>query len=356
MKGGWSMHQKSKWISLGVIMVFSVFFSSGCSQEDPEIKNLIAKNVEAVGGEEKLAEIKNYSFKLGEQTVYLSSTGLMKLTSGKDPVVTEAILASAKGATRNCFNIISDYEGFDKATYQALAKIRSAFFTLSSYKDQLEYHGLKKFGPKNLHMLTAKEGELDVEFYIDSEDLLTKRIVFSGFSDETGKYEVNHDFVSFQEVEGIKIPESWFASQVGTRGNLNQVTDVKINVDLSDDFFRSSDVNVGEVEMSEGRLKGNVVDFGRMRGNRFQISTNWTNDCIQNAGFQAGDKLTLDVAGIHIELDFYDQQPPRSAYSSGALLIPNRQSENFIVYILTSEYGDFSEKLEPLMPIQVAKK
>ena len=342
---------------LFIVLVTLFFLCTNCAKEDPEIKNLLDKNIEAVGGLEKISQIENYSFKIDSQTVYLSSEGKMKIVSGNEPVITDVVLASPTGTKRNCFNQISEYEDLEKAEIQSLAKIRSALFTLNNYKGQLELLGLKKFGPKNYHMLTSKEGDLDVEFYIDSEDFLLKRLVFSGFNEETGKYEVNHDFVSFQEVEGIKIPESWFASQVGTRGSLQQATDVQFNQELAEGFFSDHEINAGAVEIGEGRMNGNVVDFNLARGNRLMIGTNFTQSCFQNAGFQSGDKLILEVADTAMEVDFYDSQPPRSAYSGDSILmIPNRRSENFVVYILSPDYSEMAERLEPLMSIDVKKK
>ena len=351
------MKHQTRWICLGFLVVFLCIFCFGCAQEDPEIKKLMTQNIEAIGGQEKVSQVENYSFKLGNQTIFLSPNGLMKVTSGEDPVFTEVTLASSQLAKKNCFNNITEYMGFEKFMLQGLAKIRSALFTLENYRGQLEYHGLKKFGPKNHHMLTTKEGNLDIEFYLDSTDFLLKRIVFSGFSEETGKSEFNHDFVSFQEVDGFKIPESWFASQVGTRGSLQNAVDVKFNLDLPEGFFTNLDVNIGEVEIETGSLGGSIVDFNLNRGNRLTISTNWTNSCIEDAGFQTGDKLVLEIADKEIDLDFYSTQPPRDAYLEGAkLLVPNQQSENYIIYILDAAYGDMTEQLEPLMPIRVNKK
>jgi hypothetical protein len=235
-----------------------------------------------------------------------------------------------------------------------LAKLRSAFFTLSGFKGQLDYDGLKQYGPKNLHKLTSKEGDLSIEFYIDDQDFLLKRLVFSGYDEESGQYETNYDFVSYQEVEGIKIPESWFASQVGTRGNLQTAENVKFNLDLPEGFFENDEVNVGDVEIGEGSLKGSVVDFRTMRGNRLMISTNWTETCIEKAGFQNGDRLIFDVAGKMLELVLYKEPPPREAYASGNnLLLPDRRMGNYSVYIISTEDSDLLEQLEPLMPIKI---
>jgi len=351
------MSRRKLGIYFGIALAILCLLSSGCAQEDPEIKTILEKNIEAVGGKAKISGIQNYAFKSGGQTVYLSSKGVMKLTTGKEPIITEVILASARDARRNCFNQITEYEGFEKSVNQSLARLESAFFTLSNFKGQLTYQGLKQFGPKNLHMLSALEGDLNVEFYIDSEDHLLKRLVFSGYSENSGQYETNYDFVSYQEVDGITIPESWFASQVGTRGSLQNVENIQFNLELASDFFESDAVNVGEVEIGEGSLNGRIVDFNMMRGNRLVISTNWTETCMEQAGFQNEDKLNLEVAGRGIELVFYAQSPPREAYSNGAnFMMPNVRMGNYDIYILSPELSDLLEELEPLMSIRTEKR
>lgn len=357
MKEEEGMRYQRRWIYLGFIVFFLGILCTGCAKENPEIKNVLAQNIDAVGGLDKVSDIDNYSFKLRNQTIYLSSEGIMKMTLENDPVITEVILVSSERADKNCFNNLTEYEGFEKSMLQGLAKIRTGLFTLDEYRGQLEYHGEKKFGPKNLHMLTTVEGNLNMEFYVDSADFLLKRVVFSGFSDETGQYEVNHDFVSFQEVDGVTIPESWFVSQVGTRGSLQTAADVQLNLDLPENFFSQLEVNVGEVEIETGRLGGSITDINLGRGNMLTIGTNWTSTCVENAGLQAGDKLVLEILNEELELDFYTTQPPREAYAAGAkLLIPNRQSENFIIYIIDETYGEMAEQLEPLMPIRVKKQ
>ena len=351
------MSRQNLGIYLGFALAAICLICPGCSQGDPEIRNILAENIEAVGGQSNIDGIKNYSFTQGSQTVYLSSKGVRKLTSGKGPIITEVILASAQGARRNCFNQITEYEGFEKSVNQSLAKLESALFTLSNFKGQLTYQGLKQFGPKNLHMLSASEGDLNVEFYIDSEDHLLKRLVFSGYSENSGQYETNYDFVSYQEVDGITIPESWFASQVGTRGSLQNVENVQFNLELASDFFESDAVNVGEVEIGEGSLNGRIVDFNMARGNRLVISTNWTETCIEQAGFQTDEKLNFDVADREIELVFYAQSPPREAYTSGAnFMMPNVRMGNYDIYILSPELSDLLEELEPLMSIRTEKR
>ncbi len=342
--------------TIGISFLLSFFFMA-FSQTQVSVNEVLQKNAQAVGGMERIDAIKNFSFKDGQTTYYLSSGGQMKMTSGKDPVITEVILVNQETALRNCFNRLSDFGPLLEQTFQIRAKLYSGLFTLLKFKDELEFRGTKRFGPKEFHVLSTKTKDLEVEFYIDSTDFLLKRIVFRGHNPDFGKYEINHDLGPYQEVDGLKIPSSWFASQVGTRGDEAEISDAKLNLDLAENFFTDYSLNAGSTDFSGGILKGNIVDFESGRGGQLMISTNWTDDCFKKAGFQSGDKLILSLGESQMEVEFYTSQPPRSAYSQGAILmLPSRANENYVVYVLASGYQDLVERLEPLMALQIKKK
>jgi hypothetical protein len=250
------------------LLVFLGSFLLLYSQADLSVKDIVEKNIQAAGGKEALSKVKNYSFKHGLRTYYMATSGLMKLIDGKESVVTEVILVERDKVKRNCFNKITEMAGFVKSTYQCLAQLRGGLFTLANFKDLLEFKGQKNFGPKKHYMLTTDIGRLKVEFYLDADEFTLKRLVFKGFDQSRGKYEVNHDFGPYQEINGIKIPSSWYSSQVGTRGSNYGISDVKINPPLDEGFFSTIEVNVGEVKIAEGALSGNIIEFSFMRDRR----------------------------------------------------------------------------------------
>jgi hypothetical protein len=343
-------------LTIGISFLLSFLFFA-FSQAQVSVNEILEKNGQAVGGIERIDAVKNFSFKDGQTTYYLSSGGQMKMASGKDPVVTEVILVNQETALRNCFNRLSDFGPLLEQTFQIRAKLYSGLFTLLKFKDELEFRGTKRFGPKEFHVLSTKTQDLEVEFYIDSTDFLLKRIVFRGHNPDFGKYEINHDLGPYQKVDGLMIPSSWFASQVGTRGDEAEISDVKLNLDLDENFFTDYRLNAGSTDFSSGVLKGNIVDFETGRGGQLMISTNWTDECFQRAGFESGDTLILSLGESQMEVDLYTSQPPRSAYGQGAILmVPSRGNENYVVYVFASGYEDLIERLEPLMVLQIKKK
>jgi hypothetical protein len=343
-------------VFFAALLVFLGSFHLLPSQTNLSVKEILEENIQAAGGREALSKIKDYSFKSGLITYYMATSGLMKLTDGKGPVITEVILVEEGRVRRNCFNKISELAGFEKSTYKCLAQLRSGLFTLVNFADQLELKGKRSFGPEKLYLLTTSIGELRVEFYLDSDEFILRRLVLKGFDPFRGKYEVNHDFGPYQGISGIKIPSSWFSSQVGARGSNYEIADVKINPSLANDFFSTVDVNVGEVEIAEEALSGNIIDSS-FRRNVLQISTNWTGECLNRAGFKPKDKLILQISDKEIEINFYESFPPRETIGPGSkFMVPNPESENYLVYLISPEDKQLLEEIEPLLPIRVKRK
>ncbi len=335
-----------------ILLILSVFIFLSCSQTH----SIVEKNILAAGGEENLSKVKNYSFKYGQTTYYVSTEGVMKMTEGRDPIITEVMLVDKDQAKRNCFNSITELTGLQKSTNQCLALLRAGLFTLTHFQENLEFHGLKSFGPQEFYMLSTNINDLQVEFYLDSEEYTLKRLVLRGFDEDQNKFEQNHDFGPYQEVDGVNIPSSWFNSQVGIRGTTVEIADVKINQPLEEDFFSSLDINAGEVEIGAGSLKGNIIQSS-FRRNMLTIGTNWTEECIQKAGFKAKDKLILQIADTEVEVDFHESFPPRSELGPGSkFMTPNQRGENYLIYLISPEFSKLAEQLDSLSPIRIQKK
>lgn len=321
-----------------------------------QVDKIVEQNILAAGGKANLSKIKNYSFTYGSTNYYLSTDGVMKLTEGRTPIITEVTLNEKDKVRRNCFNNTTEFTGLQKSIYQCLARLRAGLFTLSHFQGQLKYHGLKSFGPQELHMLSTNMDGLQVEFYLGAQDSLLKRLVLKGYDEQQNKYEENHDFGPYQEIEDVKIPSSWFSSQVGTRGSSVEISDVKVNQPLEKDFFSNLDVNVGDVEIGQGFLKGNIVQSS-FRRNILTIGTNWTDVCLQKAGFNAEDKLILQIADTELEIDFLESFPPRNSLGPGSkFMVPNRRGDNYLIYLISPEFSKLAEQLDTLSPIRVKKK
>lgn len=331
------------------------------AQVSPSLKDIFSKNIEAAGGKVKLAQIKTLSFRTGGMQNFVSSAGELKVTSGREPVVTEAILVARGKVVRNSFGVLSEITGPQATVYQTMAKLYAGLFSLAKFEGQLQLAGVKSFGPEKLYHLTFKGpgGPVAVHFYLKTDDFLLKRLVFSGQTPDGDLYEVNYDFAPFEDVEGLKLPLSWFASQVGTRGSLTEVSEVKANVALDKGFFTQAETNIGWTEASPGQMEGNVLDWNASPFG-LTIVTNWTREDIDSAGLRTGDKLVLRIGEDDYQLSFYAQSselPPRDELAKvGRLLAPMpRGGGTFAIQVIGSEGGPLAAKLAPLAALSVKK-
>ena len=350
---------RRRWVAGTIILLASA--SMAAAQNSLSLKDILRKNIEASGGRAKLAQVKTLSFRTGGTRNVVSSAGELKIMSGREPVVTEAVLVAGGKVVRNSFGVQSEVTGPQAAVYQTMAKLYAGLFSLIKFEGQLGLVGVKSFGPEKLYHLTPKapSGPVAIHFYIRADDFLLKRLVFSGTTPDGDKYEVNYDFAPFEEVEGLKLPLSWFTSQVGTRGNLTEMSEVKANVALDKDFFAKAETNIGRSEASPGQLTGNVLDWSASPFG-LTIATNWTRKDIDAAGLRTGDTLVLLIGDDEYRLAFYAQSnelPPRDELAKGArLLAPMpRGGETFAIQVIGGEGGPVEADLAPLAALSVKK-
>jgi hypothetical protein len=348
-----------QWTS-GILVLLGAA-AMAAAQSSPSLKDVLRKNIEASGGKAKLAQVKSLSFRTGGTRNVVSSAGELKVTTGREPAVTEAVLVAGGKVVRNTFGVLSEVTGPQAAVYQTLAKLYAGLFSLARFEGRLQLAGVKSFGPEKLYQLTLKApvGSVAVHFYLRADDFLLKRLVFSGTTPDGDIYEVNYDFAPFEEVEGLRLPLSWFASQVGTRGNMTEMSEVKTNMALDKGFFAKAESNVGRTEASPGQLKGNVLDWTASPYG-LTIVTNWTRKDIDAAGLRTGDKLVLLIGEDEYGLVFYAQSselPPREELAKiGRLLAPMpRGGETFAVQFIGGEGGALEAKLAPLAALSVKK-
>lgn len=341
------------------VFLWMALSSPSSAGEDLSSKALVQKNIEASGGREKLSQVQNLSFRTGNTRFVIAASGELKLSTGKDPVVTEVILVKDGRVRRNSYNTITDIPDPEKTVHLALARLYAGLFSLMKFEGELKLEGFKSFGPEKLYHLTAKSGALNVDFFLRPDDSHLKRLVFHGKTTDGDIYEVNTDFGPFEAVEGFNIPLSWFSSQVGTRGNLAEVTEVKLNQPLREDMFSRLEVNVGTVEAGLGRLKGNVLDFNSSPYG-LSISTNWKKSDVEKAGLRTGDKLSFLLGGAESELVFYAtaaEVPIRNESVQGvqAMTMP-WFGDTCVIQFIGVNTAQIVPQLKPLAPIEIRKK
>jgi hypothetical protein len=350
-----------RWRASCVILFLALALAlAGRAQSGLSLKEVLSRNLQASGGKAKLGQVKNLSFKTGGTRTIVSAAGELKVLSGKDPVITEAILVRGDKVQRKSLSATTEITGLQKTVYQTLAKLYAGLFSMAKFEGQLKLEGLKSYGPETFYHLTTKSaaGPVRPHFYLRADDFFLKRLVFQGTTPEGDKYEVNYDFAPFEETGGIRLPLTWYASQVGTRGNTTELTEVKTNQPLEKGFFTKLEINAGKTSASPGEIKGNVLDFNSSPFG-LAIATNWTRTDTEKAGFKSGDKLILLIDEDEYDLTFYalaNEMPAQNELAKGArLLAPmGRGGDNYSVLIIGGDTA-VQAKLKVLAPLSLKK-
>ena len=144
-----------------------MLFVLGAGAQDQQQKKMdtgviVRKNIEAVGGIEKIKPIKNITLDIPDQRYaqfftryYISVDGNFKMVSYIGDVATR-ILTIQKGEVKVNSFLPSGKEvkPIDEVSLKCFAKLFSGAFSLWNFKGDLEFKGLKKYGPKKYYYLS----------------------------------------------------------------------------------------------------------------------------------------------------------------------------------------------------------
>jgi hypothetical protein len=364
------MNHKSLKVIVCVVLLAFFFSRILNSQTVPLLEEIVKKNIEAVVGERTLQEVKNFSFIAGTNRYFVLPDGRMKVLIGmKDPVVIAVTLVSQDIVKENIFHNIRLIEGTEKSRLQCFSRLASRLFTLAPFKDSLTYQGMKKFGPENHHLIHTQAFGLEITFSVDAETYLIKRMTLKKYSVEAGHFEYSYEFGTPVTNMGFNIPSLIFSSPVGTQTSVNpepqKISDVRFNSVLDDRFFSEIGINMGEVSVAPGCLKGNVLDFIFFPPRPyFIVVTNWQRRDVDQAGLRTGDRLVLDMGGIESELILRISEA-EEGYIDYAVrdarfmtMDPLRGGLYYFYFNLkdNEEAERIKSRLVPLLPIQVNKK
>jgi outer membrane lipoprotein-sorting protein len=332
-----------------------------------QLEEIVEKNIEAVGGEPRLQEVKNFSFRAGSSRYFARPDGTMKVLTGRmEPVIIMATLITQESVKQNALHDIRMIQGSEKARLQCLARLAGGLFSLAPFVEGLSYQGIKQFGPERHHLVATRAHGLDITFSVDAMTFLIKRMTMKTYSPEEGHFEFSYEFGPPAEVTGFQIPSVIFSAPVGAQTSVNPdpqaLSEVQFNSALDAQFFTETNISMGEVVVAPGRLKGNVLDVLVINPLRppFAVVTNWQPHHVDEAGFRTGDMLVLEAGGLESELPLRlpeDITQP-DATASVMTMEPLRGNLFYLYFNMkdVEEAARLKSQLTALLPIQVRKK
>lgn len=334
-------------------------------------EDIISKNIQAAGGMEALARVRNLSFAAGPARYTASADGRMAVRYVlEEPVVYEALIVTGTAVRRNSLNRVSELSGVERGRWLCLARLVSGLFTMKNFGPGLTSEGLKAYGPERHYVLsTAVEG-FRVSFSVDASDFLVKRMVLSGVDTAGERWEESTEFGGAEAVEGFKLPTALYVSQVGISGTYSPgprpLGDFRINAEIQPGLFDDLKVNCGRAEAAPGRIEGEVLLGMFDEEDLFvRIFTNWMEEDIRAAGFKNGDILTIASGGAEFESKLYvleNQVDDPTVYSPGNSLLTHTPTRfpgfyaQFNTLSPKARFDDLRAKIKVPAPIQAIKK
>ncbi len=364
-------------MALAVVLVVLFAFGEIVPARDPRPEETLAaseilrKNIDAGGGP-ALEKLSSLSFSVGAMAYTVSADGRMKVRSAFDPrAVYEALLVEPSGVRRNRMGRTGEVQGPEAGLWRTLARLAGGGFTLRSFAGPWSSAGPKSYGLRRYHVLECKDGGLDLTANIDAGDLLLKRLVLRGPSDQGTDVEQSIELADFRSEQGLTLPSILFISQPGISQTYSPgprpLTALKVNEPLPEGFFASLEVNVGTVEAGPGRLKGMVLGALFDPEELFVwIVTNWTEEEVRAAGLQNGDLLIVSSGGAEFATRFFYSEdkvePQFRVYEPGNSLftqLPSRFPVFFAQFNKLEPRERFEElrtKVKALAPIEARRR
>jgi len=239
-------------------------------------QEVLDKNLEAIGGMERIRNVKTMTIKGSygstllpsgqEMTLYLKRPDMMKqdstfrvLLCNGDRIVYNNGGTMVRLPAENLKDIRYRV-GFYHDCF-SLLKWEAAFPTA-------ELLEIKQYGPLKQYVIrfAGAESGQDILAYVDAETFLVDRLVYTVPHPDARELKVVNQLRDYRTFDGIRIPTRVVFDKVGWEAGPNHllIQEVELNSSLDDALFESADIDFGNISREGGSIKGEI--FGLMDG------------------------------------------------------------------------------------------
>jgi|GEM_PF-2137941 len=274
---------------------------------------VIAKNLEALGGESKLRQIRSLIFEGAQgmmiikptekSTYYMQKPHRMKRVGGMDVVLCDGdkmVFDTGSGET--------PLPAALRADVAFMVPLMCHGFSLLSFEKHFagaEYLGKKRFGPRAEYVVRlprAVDGR-DLDIHIDCATCLIDRLVFEVPHAQTKLIKCVCRLRDFKPFEGIQFPTTILFEKVGWKEEGNQILldSIDVNPELPEGIFADAKVDLGPVTIhDDGTLEG------RIQTARWGIlHSNLSHENMAAIGVGDRGRITITVKDHAVEARYY---------------------------------------------------
>lgn len=313
---------------------------------------IINRNLEAVGGAEKLRSINSLIIKGGRgsigsrppepATCYLkapdhfkqkSSTGVI-LSSGE-----KKVQDIGAGETELPPPMASELDLFIPFALKAFSLL-----AWEEYFDAAEYLGKKRYGPDEQYVILlpkAQNGE-DLTVHFDAESYLIDRLTFKLPDPKAHFLNGLSRLRDYKTFDGIKLPTTVSSEKIGWRELDGQfvIEEIQINPEIDDGIFKEAKMDYGTLIREGDSLKGEV------RSTRFDLlHSNVSDEDLAAIGVNDGDWISITLGENIVKAKYikdYTPEPTAPPPTFNRFLIHPRAEYNRML-LLGAPGANFEE-------------
>lgn len=293
------------------IAILLIFFniSSTVRADKHPIEEIILKNIQNAGGEINIKSISNITLNFKPQNPGAKSwqmitdrSGRVRYQIGEQPLIENLYLINGSTVQSKIFYQAPELREIDRVDLTVLSRFFLGAGSLYYFRDRLNYSGIKQYGPLRRYILKTLIQNYTVTFQVDVQDKNIKQIMVETNSKMGNNYKIIYDFMGKFPNPTHSLPELLQKSNLGvgqvnfSYGGIFKLIKVKINSRLKHTLFEETELNYGEVSISDSKVEGNITDIRpREEVKRVFINTNLIKKNLDDSGLISEKELMITI-------------------------------------------------------------
>ncbi len=294
-----------------LLAAISLYSASAQGDDCRTAREVIKKNLEAVGGVEHIRAVESLVLKGAsgsallppseEVTLYLLKPDRLKQVGDFRVVLCDG--------QRFLYNDGSEESAMTGGTLEGmryrLGFYHNAFSLLKweAYFDTAELTGVKEYGLSRHYELRfpGAENERDLMVYVDAETMLLDRLVYLKSQEGAGLLKVVNQLRDWEEHGGLMVPTRIVFDTIGWETSPSHfvISEFLVNEPVDPAIFESASIDFGTVTVGQGRVEGEI--YGEMDGT---LLTNVQIEDLAEAGIEQLDWVTFRMGEVEMKMRF----------------------------------------------------
>jgi len=302
-----------KYLLIAMLAALTLYAPLAGADDCRTAREVIEKNLEAVGGAEKIRAVESLVLRGASGSALLppsEKVALYLLKPDRLKQVGDFRVVLCDG-TRCIYNDGTEETEMTGGTLEGM-RYRVGFyhnaFSLLNWEahfDEAVLAGVKDYGLARQYELRfpgAEEGR-DLTVFVDAETMLIDRLVYLKTQEGAGLLKVVNQLRDWEEHGGLKVPMRIVFDTIGWEASPTHfvIDEFLVNEPVNPTIFESASIDFGEVLVNPGLVEGGI--HGEMDGT---LLTNVRMEDLAEAGIEQLDYVTFRMGEVEMKMRFLE--------------------------------------------------